>query len=342
MVRVEAPPSAPPSSSPRDPTSPWLGVVATLLLADSVVPWERFCNYPDDGFPARCFSARLWSGSASLLGLGALVFLVVFVIATIRAGNRAPIGLGRLFLFVAAVVTLAAKATIVAGNDAITSRNQAEGGPAWVGVWVGTALAFLAVCLLLFMLGNDRRRRRIAMVAVILAAVSAVAIPYAHSGLAWWGGPIADPVSLGGGNGAGYLVQPGERVALAHLLYFRNLGTVPVTFDGLDLLEETPGIRVLGTYAVTSGQCTSAAVKLDVPHPPDGCTYPLQGFRFEPGGIGHSVLLAMVVVAEEPGLFRSGWFRVRYHAGLLPFEVFRTDQVEICVPEPGRKRCPGY
>lgn len=314
-----------------------------LLLADSVVPWERICAYPNDGFPARCFSARLWSGSASLLGLVALVFLVVFAIATIRAGIRTPIGLGRLSLFVAAVATLAAKATIVAGNDAVTSRNQAEGGPAWVGVWIAGALVFLASCLLLITLADDwHRRRRIAIVAAVVAAVTAVAIPYAHSGLAWWGGPIADPVYLGGGNGAGYLVQPGERVALAHLLYFRNLGTVTVTFDGLDLLEGTSGIHVLGTYAVTSGQCTSAAVKLDVPYPPDGCTYPLPGFRFEPGGIGHNVLLAMVVAADDPGLYRSGWFRVRYHAGLLPFEVFRTDQVEICVPEPGRKRCPGY
>jgi hypothetical protein len=342
VVRVEAPPSAP-TSSPRDPTSPWLGVVAVLLLADSILPWERSCADAFDGFPARCFSARLWSGSASLLGLVALVLLVVFVIATRLKGFSSPMTLGRLCAFAGALAAIWAKVVIVAANDGVTSDNQSQGGPAWVGLWVGAALAFLAFCLLLVHVGQrPARRRRIAIVAAVMAAVTAVAIPYARSGLAWWGGPIAEPAFLGGGNGVGYLVRPGEQAVFEHLLYFGNRGVGPVTFDGLDIVDGSPGIHVLGTYAVTVGRCTSAAVELDIRHPPEGCVYPLEGFRFPPSERGHDVLLAMVFVVREPGLYHSGWFRIRYHAGILPFEVFRTDMLTICAPEPGRRRCPGY
>jgi hypothetical protein len=343
MVRVEAPPATVTPPPSRDRVAPWLGVMSLFLLADSVLPWERVCTNAFDGFRARCFSASVWSGSASLLGVLAFALLVAYVIATLRKGIVAPVGIGRLSVFAGALAAIAAKTVIVAGNDEITSKNQSEGGPAWIGVWFGMFLALAGLSLLATTAWRARPRLRsiLVVVAVVFAVVSA-AIPYARSGLAWWGGPIADPAYLGGGNGSGYLVEPGEPLAFTHNLYFRNLGTVPVTFDGLDLLEETPGIRVLGTYAVTPGQCTPTAVQLKILHPPDGCTYPLAGFRFEPGGVEHNVLLAMVVVVDEPGLYRSGWFRVRYHAGVLPFEVFRTDTVEVCVPEPGRKRCPGY
>ncbi|MDP9341655.1 MAG: hypothetical protein M3Q23_06030 [Actinomycetota bacterium] len=50
----------------------------------------------------------------------------------------------------------------------------------------------------------------------------------------------------------------------------------------------------------------------------------------------------MVVEGVGQGTFRNGWFRIRYHVGPLHFEVFRTDELTVCVPEPGRKSCPGF
>jgi hypothetical protein len=317
--------------------------MALLLLADSLVPWERYCADASDGFPARCFSARLWSGSASLLGILAILLFIAFLASSFRTSLRIQPGSARLALFGGALAAIVSKVLLVGGNDGITSENQSFGGPAWVGVWIGLLLALIGVSLLAAALWRATSRpRSLVIVVVVMLAVMAVAIPYAGSGLAWWGGPLAEPAYLGGGNGVGMIVEPDRPEAFASLLYFRNLGAVPVTFDGLDLLEASPPITVLGAYAITSGQCTPAAVELEVHHRPDGCAYPLEGFRFQPGGIGHNVLLAMVVEVPEPGLYRSGWFRVRYHSRPLPFEVFRTDMLTICAPEPGRERCPGY
>jgi hypothetical protein len=343
VIEVQTPPQTTPRPPGRDPTASWLGVVALLLLADAVAPWERYCRDAFDGFPARCFSAYLWSGSASLLGLLALVLIAGFVFATLRAGISARIGLGRLSLFAGALAAFAAKTVIVAGNDKITSQNMSAGGPAWIGLWIGMFLVLAGFSLLATVAWRAKpRRRSIVAVVVAVVAIVGVSIPYARSGLAWWGGPIADPAYLGGGSGEGMLMEAGVPRAMSHILYFRNAGSVPVTFDGVDLLEADPPIRVLGTYAVTSECSRPGAVKLGVQHPPAGCAYPLKGFRFEPGGIAHTVLLVMVVDVPGPGLYRSGWFRVRYHAGVLPFEIFRTDTLMICVPEPGRKSCAGY
>jgi hypothetical protein len=343
VIEVRTPLQTTPAPPTRDPVAPWLGVVALLLLADAVVPWERYCRDASDGFPARCFSARLWSGSASLLGLLALVLLVAYVIATLLKGIRGQVGLGRLWVFAGAAAAISAKTVIVAGNDEITSKNMSAGGPAWVGIWLGMFLALASLSLLATAAWRTRPRfRSIVVVIVVVFAVVAMAIPYARSGLAWWGGPIADPAYLGGGSGEGMLIEAGVPRAVSHILYFRNAGSVPVTFDGVDLLDANPPIHVLGTYAVTQECSRPGAVQLQVRYPPEGCAYPLAGFRFEPGGIAHTVLLVLAVDVPGPGLYRSGWFRVRYHVGPLPFEVFRTDTVEICVPEPGRKSCPGY
>jgi hypothetical protein len=343
VIEVQTPPQTTPPPPARDPVTPWLGVVALLLLADAVPLWERYCRDAFEGLPARCFSAHLWSGSASLLGLLALVLLAGYVFATLRTGIWARIGLGRLSVFAGALAAFAAKSVIVAGNDEITSQNQSAGGPAWIGLWIGMFLLLAAFSLLATTAWRAKpRRRSIVAVVVVVLAVVGVSIPYALSGLAWWGGPIADPAYLGGGSGEGMLMEAGVPRAMSHILLFRNAGSVPVTFDGVDLLDAHPPIRVLGTYAVTTECSRPGAVKLDVQHPPAGCAYPLKGFRFEPGGIAHTVLLVMVVDVAGPGLYRSGSFRVRYHAGLLPFEMFRTDMLMICVPEPGRRSCPGY
>ena len=349
MVRVEAPPIRQATPPPRDRTFPWLEGATLLILAAAIPPWERWCHDSPvdlaDPFEVfqRCFAARLWGGSASLLGLSVVVLAVAILLGSLVARRRRP-GLLRISAFSAMVAAMIAKSLITSANGGITADNQGLLlDPVAVGLYFGMVAILVAAAAFAWTLWKERQRRSLIVVAVVVGVlVAGVAVAYSRSGLAAWGGPLVEPRFLGGGNGVGMVVEPGRPEAFAHLLFFRNLSSVPITFDGLDVVDTNPPIRVLGTYVVRGTQpCPPASVELDVRHPLEGCVYPLAGYRFEPGGVGSNVTLAFVFEVQEPGVYRTGWFRVRYHTGRLTFEVFRTDELIICAPEPGRKRCPG-
>jgi hypothetical protein len=181
----------------------------------------------------------------------------------------------------------------------------------------------------------------VAAVAAVAVVVAAVAVPYARSGLAWWGGPLALPELLGAGSGSGLLIKPHEPL-LTHGIFVFNEAPADVTLDSLELLEATPPIRVLATYVIAPTPCAPDAVEpSEVPElSRSECAYPLAGYRLRPGGAEDAVSLVALVQIPSPGVYRSGWFRITYRAGPLRFEMFRTDELVLCAPEPGKRSCP--
>ena len=342
MVRVEAPPTTITHPHPDDRTPPWLAVGVLALLVDAFLPWERWCGTGAFGNKlTRCFSARLWSGSASLLGGLALVLLVAYLIATMRAGVRSPVGGVRLSLLACALAALVTKLLIGSGNDQTTAEAQSLDGSAWFGMMIGAFLTVALFSLVAAHVSRSRRRlRSIAVPAVLVVTIFAGAILYARSGLAWWGGPLAEPAFLGGGNGAGYTRTAGRPILFDGLLYVRNLGHVGATLDAVDLISPSGRIHVRGTYVIRRGRCAPDAITLPV-RSLNGCVYPLEGYRIEPRGDASAARLAMLLDVPRPGVYRTGWFRIRYHVGPLRYEIFRTDQLVVCAPEPGKNRCPG-
>jgi hypothetical protein len=342
MVRVEAPPTIVTPPPARDRTAPWLVLGVVVLLVDAFLPWERWCGTGafDDEL-RRCFSARLWSGSASILGGLALVLLVAYVVATVRTGVRTPVGGVRLAGLACALAALVAKLLIGSQNDQTTSEAQSLVGSAWVGMGIGAFLTVAGISLLAATLWKSSPRlRSIAVHAVLVLTIFVGATLYAGSGLAWWGGPLVEPGFLGGGNGAGYTRAARRPILFDGLLYVRNLGHVGATLDGLDLVSPLGRIRVRGSYVIHGEHCTKDAITLPV-RSPNGCVYPLDGYRIEPGSKSDSVMLAMLLDVPHPGVYRSGWFRIRYHVGPIRFEIFRTDQLVVCAPQPGKTHCPG-
>ena len=52
-----------------------------------------------------------------------------------------------------------------------------------------------------------------------------------------------------------------------------------------------------------------------------------------------SVRIGILFEMNAPGVYRSGWFRIRYHVGPLSFQIFRTDALKVCATEPERSGC---
>ena len=342
MIDVEARPEAPPASSPQDDVLPWLAIVAGAFLVDCLPAWERYCTGETARFPERCFTAHVWSGSGRLLGLAAIVTALVFLVATLRVGWRTVPGSLRLAAFAGFVATAAGKAMIVLSNAAKTTAAQSHPSPASPAVWIGLAISVLGGILLLVVLLRDPRRSSKAAVVVTMLVLAVFSVAYARSGFAWWGGPLAQPAFLGGGNGVVMGIEPGrpEFISGGGITLYNGSQT-NVTLDGLDVVDASPPFRVLGTYVIRAAPCLPSAVDLGRALLGHECAYPLSGFVLAPGDPANAVELAALVDVSSPGLYRTGWFRVRYHAGPVPFELFRTDQVTLCAPEPGRRSCPG-
>ena len=318
--------------------------ISVALLASAFLPWERWCSGEmfGSGDPlGRCFSAKLWSGSAALAGLATVLLIgVLFVVSRGRLLSRPRPR--ETVLFAAILALLAVKLVVTSDNMATAERSNTLVSGHTVGFWIGLSIGLLALPVLAASIDFARphRRRTLVQFGVVLAIVG-LSIPYARSGLAWWGGPLAHPSFLGGGNGSAHLVEPGEPQLFQHLLFIPNLGDVAATFDGLDILDASGPIRVLDTYVTCFEHCPPDPIEVDPRLDPIGSLYDLDGYRLEPTGQHRSVLLAILYQVPEPGVYLSGWFRIRYHVGPLRYEVFRTDELAICAPEPGREGCPG-
>jgi hypothetical protein len=340
VIDVEARPTSATSPLARDGLLPWLALVTGLFLADCLPPWERWCGAEFSRFPMQCFSAHVWSGSARFLGVASILLALSFLGVTLRGGLRTRPGTIGIILFAGFATAAGGKALIVLSNADKTAASQAQMNPSSPAAWVGLAVAGLALISLSVVLTQDPRVRSLVVMAVTFLVVTVLALWYAQSGFASWGGPLAPPAFLGGGNGMGITTQPGRPALFAGLIYVANDSSSDVTLDGLDFVDASPPVRVLGTYVIEGAPCLPEAVDLGGALFRHQCAYPLSGFEIA-AGPGDSVPLAAVVEVESPGVYRSGWFRVRYHVGVVPFELFRTDQLTICAPEPGRRSCPG-
>lgn len=315
-----------------------LAVLAALGVATGTLPWERWCSGGGLGFPQLCFRAGLWSGSASLFGLLAMVLGGLFVVLAITrrwvvSGKLPPAGAGLMAGFLAA---LAAKVVIVLDNAGQTHSAQSGLGPAAIGTWLGLAMLLIGVPLFLVALsGQAAARRAFAVTVAVWVTLGVLAIPYARSGLAWWGGPLASPKFLGGGNGEEMRAAPHVTAFFDGLLFVENRGQVPARLDSLEFVDPSSPFRVASTY-VDAAACpgTISAATLS------RCTVPLRGWDARPGPASDRPLGAAFQV-PAPGTYQVGWFRIDYHVGPLPFEIFRTDRLTVCVPAPGQQRCPG-
>jgi hypothetical protein len=338
LIEVDAPPRTI-SAAARHPVSTWLAAIAPLLLLDGFLPWERWCGAGSGGSSYRCFSASAWSGSASLLGVLAIALCLTFLVATLKAGPRSTPGAVRLSVFAGALTALVAKSAIVDHNTTLAGSANPGEDTVRIGAFIAIALLLVGGILLMVEVARRPWLLKMASILSVILVVSGVGVIYARTGLAWWGGPLAAPQNLGGGNAEKVTVRPGRPYLFQSLLYLDNPGHVSATLDGVDLVDGTGRIDVLGTYVV-EGAAPCGAGAVSVPGlDPHRCAYPLEGAGIGPGA--RSVLLAIAFREDSPGVYRSGWFRIRYHVGPLPFQVFRTDQLVVCAPSPGKQGCPG-
>jgi hypothetical protein len=321
-----------------------LTVVAGLIVLDGVLPWERYCGSGFGGFPRQCFDAAIWSGSASLIGqLGEALALAFVVLSSARGWARsgrvplAGVGLGA-----AVIAATAVKFMMVAVDASQTAANSLT-DTRFVGAWLGLVLVLIGAGLLIAVVGRGPSvlwRSAVATVACLV--VAGPAVPYSLSGLAWWGGPLSEPRYLGGGNGIGITLQPGQVAAFSGLIYARNGGRVTATLDRLDFVGKNPSFRVRESFAGPSARCGVGELVHGQPTA-RMCGSPLAGREVPPGpGPRNEVDLGAFVSVRRPGLYRTGWFRVRYHVGPLHFEMFNVGQLKLCAPEPGHRSCPGY
>jgi hypothetical protein len=339
MVQLEERPVVGVSASPphRNHILLCLTSVAGLTLAVALVPWERWCVDAIDAFPRMCFSARMWSGSASLFGLLTVLLAASFVPLSIgrRWITRARISTSCLVLAAGYATALAVKVAVVLVDSGPYHAAQGiDTQPQFVGVWLGLTLVIVAkVSLLMAVGGRLSSLRSWVFAAAVIATLSAVGAAYTWSGLAWWGGPLAPPPYLGGGNGIGMGADPGKTSIFYGLIFVQNDGHLPASLDGLDMIEPSPTFQTSPAYVIA--HCALGTI---TPRTFAQCSVPLAGWVARPGGDLQS--LATDVRVPRPGLYRSGWFRIRYHVGPLHFEIFRTEELTVCAPEPGTRKCP--
>jgi hypothetical protein len=328
------------TSPPPAPARPgwalrWFTIfVAGLAAVGLLVPWERWCSPGVDGSGSYCFNAWIWGGSAALFGVLALIAAAAFLVLAVlrrRRASPAPTGIAA-GVGIAILVAVAVKIVVVLTDAHSYTTVESGPSPAFVGVWLGLVLGIAAFFALFVLVVEARPGARawvvIATVAVVLVTI---AVPYAVSGLAWWGGPLAPPGFLGGGNGAGYHTSPGQPVYFDSLLDIGNPGALPIVLDGLDAVDATPGLRVQTTYVLLGCGGASAANF-------ERCTAPIDGFAVRSRRLG-GYRLGAVMTVPSTGLYWVGWWRIRYHVGPLRFEVFRTDQFSVCAPQAGRADC---
>ncbi len=313
----------------------WITVLLVAIgVMGAAVPWERWCSGGGDGFRSYCFNARIWSGSASLYGLLAMAGIVVFVaLALGRRWISSPrLSTPALTLIVGITSAATIKLMIAGDNSATYTSNQSGPGPAFAGMWLTLVLVIALVTFLLSALIRQGWRLTMSWAVVVAAVVIALAIPYARSGLAWWGGPMSPPGDLGGGNGQGFGVPAARAVVLDKVIFVSDGGHVTAVLDGIDAVDRSPEFQ-FGPVYVLPGGCYPANGR----YPPlPACASAGSGYRFAPGlyGTGSDAVAAVVRVPAR-GPYRVGWFRIRYHVGPLHFERFETMQLVVCGLTPG-------
>jgi hypothetical protein len=276
-----------------------------------------------------------------LFGLLAMVLAAVFLGASLarRWYRTNTVSTGCLMLATGFVTALAIKVAVVLVDSGLYHGAESPTyQPQSVGVWLGLVVAVTATIALVFVFAGRMASLRAWLLAgLTILTLSAVGATYAWSGLAWWGGPLAPPWSLGGGNGEGGPVLLNTPHTFEGLLYVFNEGHLPATLDGLDLVDVTPGFQIDDTFVLA--HCDPATLA-GLPR----CSEPIAGWVARPGHEASDRSLGVNYRISHTALYRVGWFRIRYHVGPFHFEVFRTDQFMVCGYAPGEPKChvPGF
>jgi hypothetical protein len=207
-----------------------------------------------------------------------------------------------------------------------------------VGVWIGLAVGIAGFLVLLSFFARSRSLRPVAMAMGAAVLLVAIAVPYAKSGLAWWGGPLVKPKFIGyTGIGAGLGIRTGRTYIAQNngLLVAHNFGYVTATLDDLQLVGHAHEVRDLGGVVMLRRPCTEAALRL--PDLVGGlCAYRMQGQMLGPG---NEVAIGFLVRATRPGDYKVGWFRLSYHVGPLQYEEFMAPEIRICALAPAARHC---
>src|SRR5205814_819281 len=108
------------------------------MAIDGVLPSERWCRAAFKGFARQCFHASMWSGTASIEGLGVEVLAIAFVVLALWRGWART---GRLPLPGVALVTVLlglawTKVVMVLADGAKTAAHSGDrADPATFGTW---------------------------------------------------------------------------------------------------------------------------------------------------------------------------------------------------------------
>jgi hypothetical protein len=345
VIQVEERPEV--DQPPPSPTTNGLVIriasMAGLTLAIGLVPWERWSAPAGNGWPALTFQARIWSGSGSLFGLLAVILSALLVLLCLarRWWARLDVTGTCLALATGVVVCLGVKVGAVLLESALYHSDQSDlGQPIYLGLQMGIVLTIAwAVPLLMVFAGRRASGRSWTVAGVTVITLVLIGALYVWSGLAWWGGPVADPRYLGGGNGIGTRTFPGHTGVLEGLISIEDVGHVRAVLDGVDSIEFARGFQPGSPYLITySDDCISDDI---TPSALRRCAVPVAGALVPPRTPKTWFSLAVPYRVTSPGVYRIVWTRIRYHVGPFHFEIFRTDQFTVCAPEPAQESCPG-
>jgi hypothetical protein len=330
-------------------------LLASLLLALlplAFFPWQRACTFSSiGGRSVACWSAGLFSGSGGAIGAlaGVLILIVVARMLTTPSLEPFPAAAADWALLGAVCAAGIVKTRLVLAYDArllppATVPVAARLGAACLGI-----ATLIVVCLAVAAISrarlSDRRwgkgsRAPWLWLLVGATVVAAVGVPYQVSGLGRWGGPVGSTLAQdGGGAEMGYARVPaGVSRRISGLVYVRNEGRVALTLDRVELVDATPGLRLVGAYAPATPACWSVLDEesrigsLEA----DPCATPVLG-RSIPWGKTppNDVPIVLVVTADRVGVFRFTALRIRYHVGPLRYTTVRSLASGICTLDVG-------
>jgi hypothetical protein len=353
---IQKTPVAAPGWRPR--ASSLLTLAAAAFLATELLPWQRACvdrGTVDDPV-TRCFVVHGWQGNAALIGwlaaAGAITTLVIALGARSR-GRPAPTLLG-----------IASGVVFVTG--ALCKWSFAQGAASTFGCWLGGVAAGVALVALVSMVRAEwnraqgledvdeiatrttHARARLVLAAVLPLIVCAGAVvPYETSGLGRWGGPLAEGFfAEGGGGGSGELARVGLDVAANGATFIRNHGGLTVTLDSVELVDATPGIRLVAVklYACHSTDCIVGPGQAVDPN--DAGFRPFEGAALPPRPARDwDLAFTPIVRLARPGPYTVAAFFVRYSVGPFRYRVFVNASEYLCGIAPGAplssRRCGG-
>jgi hypothetical protein len=174
------------------------------------------------------------------------------------------------------------------------------------------------------------RRRLVAAgcVALLCGAGAFLGIRLAGSDPPVATGPLEPPASLHYW-GLGHPVDVGERLSYG-LLFLRNRSRRTATLEGVDAVEATPGMRIVGGYAQPIDDGPGVGLGAGFPPTPSGTIHAaVRGFAVRPGD---EVRIVLGVVVDRTGRQQFLRLRLRYRVGSHGFASTWPLGLRLCAP----------